>query len=125
MAPTAYYTAEQLQKWTEAQAASAADDLPRVRSILAELISSRPDSAVFCATYANTLQLLGDAASALPYFRRAVLLEPNSEKFSLGLFHCLWGLDSRTDAINEAKRFLESQPSAEYAELLASIEANT
>jgi predicted Zn-dependent protease len=58
---------------------------------------------------------------AISYFQQAVVLRPDSEAVSLGLFHCLWESDRMDDAFDEMKRFLTGNESEEYKRLLADI----
>jgi len=101
--------------WIQAQTASKDDDLPRVEALMADLLSRHPTSAVFNAIYANTLKLLNRADDAVAYFARAVSLDPDEELFSLGLFHCLWRLGRKHEALQEMRRFTSLHESKEYA----------
>ena len=53
-------------------------------------------------------------SKAIPYLRRAVQLEPDSETISLFLFHSLYGAQQQKEAWQEMKRFMDICPSEEY-----------
>jgi tetratricopeptide (TPR) repeat protein len=55
---------------------------------------------------------------AVEWFQRATGNSPESEKASLGLFHCLWEIGSQSLALDEMKRFLRIKKSNEYEEIL-------
>lgn len=87
-----------------------------------ELVGRRPDSAVFAALLANALDCLGHVDEAEQYFKTAVSLAPHSEKFSLGLFHCLWDQGKQIEALDEMKRFISGGgESADYREILSEL----
>jgi hypothetical protein len=46
---------------------------------------------------------------------------PESEKISLGLFHCLWGRGKQEEALEEMRRFLTSADSEEYRLILENL----
>ncbi|HVT79916.1 MAG TPA: hypothetical protein VHM90_04610 [Phycisphaerae bacterium] len=52
--------------------------------------------------------------SAAHWFGVAARLNPDSEKASLGLFHSLWEMDNRREALTEMARYRASHHSAEY-----------
>jgi len=64
---------------------------------------------------------LGDFDNALNSYLKSTALSPKSELGSLGLFHTLWKLDRKDDALAEAKRFLELRASKEYEMLFDEI----
>jgi tetratricopeptide (TPR) repeat protein len=57
---------------------------------------------------------------AIPAFRKAVQLNPKSERASLGLFHSLWNADRVGEALAEIKRFqtLSNWTCKEYLEIV-------
>ena len=59
--------------------------------------------------------------NAIPYFKKATELSPQSEKASLGLFHSLWNLDRVNEALEEVKRFQTLSHSKDYDEIVAEI----
>ena len=58
---------------------------------------------------------------AINAFQEIVKKSPNNEKVSLCLFHVLWGKGLRFEALEEMKRFLTNNKSAEYTEILDGI----
>ena len=62
--------------------------------------------------------------SAIAAFRRAVLIAPESETASLGLFHCLWDAGKQEEAIGELQRYLAVGESDEYQTILKSLAAH-
>ena len=61
---------------------------------------------------------LDDYELAVGNFQRAASLSPKSELASLGLFHSLWQVGRREEAMDEMSRFLLVAPSEEYALLI-------
>ena len=61
--------------------------------------------------------------AAIPYFEKAVELNPASERSSLGLFHCLWSTNQLDAALEEMKRYqrLTNWASQDYLEIMADI----
>ena len=58
---------------------------------------------------------------AIPCFRRAIAIGPQSEGASLGLFHSLWSCDLVKQAIAEMKRFQSVAHSTDYDEIFAEL----
>jgi len=54
-------------------------------------------------------------------FKKAVSLNPNSEKVSLAYFHVLWDEGKEVEALDEMKRFLKNNDSETYQEILDEI----
>lgn len=75
--------------------------------------------------YLGSLYLheMNQPKKALPLYRRASKLDPQSEKASLGVFHSLWGLDRQVEALDEIKRYqtLTNCSSQDYIEIVAEI----
>jgi predicted Zn-dependent protease len=115
------YSDEERNLFALAQERSRNGDTQKAAETLRELVSRRPNSAVFAATLANTLKSLGNVTEAEKYFRTAVSLAPRSEKFSLGLFHCLWRQGKQVEALEEMKRFMSLSDSQDYREILAEL----
>ncbi len=51
-------------------------------------------------------------------------MRPMKESFSLGLFHCLWDMEKKVEALEEMKRFITLTPSDTYRQILADITSN-
>ena len=64
------------------------------------------------------MELREEAANA---FRQATRLSPKLEAASLGLFHCLWELGRREEALEEAKRFQSVSDSENYRKIVQEI----
>ena len=60
---------------------------------------------------------------ALRCFRKAVEINPQTERASLGLFHCLWRQDRVDEALEEIKRFqvVTNWSCQDYLEIIAEI----
>lgn len=62
---------------------------------------------------------LGDLEAAELAFRHATAIAPKLELASMGLYHALWGLGRKQDALREMERYVALRPnSAGYRELL-------
>jgi predicted Zn-dependent protease len=115
------YTAHQKNQFALAQELSRMNDLPGMIEILRNLVAENPESAMFNATFANTLKEAGDIGPAIEHFQTAVKLAPTSELYSLGLFHMFWSQGRQDDAFSEMKRFTAIADSADYREIVAGI----
>jgi len=80
-------------------------------------------SAIVFAKLGEVYWELENLASAIPAFRRATELMPNSESLSLSLFHCLWEDGQQVEALGEAKRFTAIAPSDDYRQIVEEINA--
>ena len=60
---------------------------------------------------------------AVAAFRRATELKPESETASLGLFHCLWEMGRKEEALDEIGRYLKIADCEDYRNILAEINA--
>ncbi len=96
-------------------------DLEAAKSILEDLSDKDPRSAAIFAVLGDvcwSMKLLDDAVHA---FRCAVALAPTLEAVSLGLFHCLWQLGKREEALEETKRFMSVADSDDYRMIVREI----
>lgn len=118
------YSDEERRQFAVAQERSKLDDLPGTIQILKGLVAGNPQSAMFNATLANTLEAIGEIATAIEHFQKAVKLAPKSELYSLGLFHILWEQGRREEALDETKRFISLCDSAEYRKIVAAINSH-
>jgi tetratricopeptide (TPR) repeat protein len=100
------------------------NDLPGTIEMLRSLVAENPESAILNSTFANTLKETGDFGLAIAHFEKAVQLAPQSELYSLGLFHVLWGQGMREEALVETKRFMTISDSDEYREIVAAINSH-
>ena len=100
---------------------SSKGDTVGVLEVMKDLIKTNPDSAVFRAVLANTYQDIGELDAAEKEYRQAVQLAPESEKSSLGLFHCLWDKNEKDAAFEEMKRFMTIADSEDYRAIVKEI----
>jgi tetratricopeptide (TPR) repeat protein len=115
------YSEEEKKLFALGQERSRNGDAHGAAEIFQDLVDRRPNSAVFAATLANALGSLGNIEKAEQYFKTAVSLAPRSEKFSLGLFHYLWGQRKQLEALDEMKRFMSLSDSQDYREILSEL----
>ncbi|HEX4125277.1 MAG TPA: hypothetical protein VHY37_11165 [Tepidisphaeraceae bacterium] len=66
----------------------------------------------------------GDQPKAQHAFRIAARLSPHSEQASLGLFHSLWHQGKTNAAFNEMRRFVKSNDSPRYRQLIRDMLAD-
>ncbi len=64
---------------------------------------------------------LGQLEQAIVHFQAATEIDPNNESMSLGLFHCLWELGQKVEALEEAKRFVAVAHSDTYRQIVDEI----
>jgi predicted Zn-dependent protease len=117
------YSDDEREQFALAQQRSRNNDLPGTIAILKRLVAGKPRAAMFNATLANTLKAVGDITPAIEHFREAVKLIPNSELYSLGLFHILWEQGRRDEAFDEMKRFTANADSIDYRTIVAEMNA--
>jgi predicted Zn-dependent protease len=115
------YSDEEREQFALAQERSRNNDLPGTIEILSRLVAGKPRAAMFNATLANTLKAVGNITPAIEHFREAVKLVPNSELYSLGLFHILWEQGRRDEAFDEMKRFTANADSTDYQTIAAEM----
>ena len=60
----------------------------------------------------------GQHAKAERAFRKTTVLSPHSEQASLGLFHSLWNTGKTDAAFDEMRRFVKSNDSPRYRQLI-------
>ncbi len=61
---------------------------------------------------------VGEYAKGVGAFRKATSLSPRSEQASLGLFHSLWRVGKTDAAFDEMRRFVKSNDSPRYRQLI-------
>lgn len=96
-------------------------DLEAAKQLLLDLSKQDPKSPAIFSVLGDVcwdMQLLEEAVDA---FRRAVSLAPKLEAASLGLFHCLWELGKRVEAMEELKRFQTTSDSPNYRDIVKEI----
>jgi predicted Zn-dependent protease len=92
--------------------------------ILEQLRAENPQSASVHALLGHALWEQNQLNLAVPSFRKAVELSPQSETASLGLFHTLMELGDTRSAIAEMNRFMSIADSEEYKAIKKSIGAS-
>src|SRR4051812_14181730 len=90
----------------------------RVVEPLLKIPAKKASVAAILATIFFELEKWREAAD---WFATAVALNPGSERASLGLFHSLWELERRKEALLEMARFRAAQPSPAYDRLYSDI----
>jgi len=96
-------------------------DFGSARQLLLQLAEEDPNSTAILAVLGDVcweMQLLDEAVFV---FKRAIELSPKLEAVSLGLFHSLWKLEKREEALEETKRFMAISDSADYREIIREI----
>ena len=114
-------TAADRMKFAKAKALSRRHDIPGVIKVMEELSVSYPDNAKIRAILANAYWDSADVSSSEREFRKAVELAPTLQIASLGLFHCLWDLNRRDEALAEMKRFMALADSEDYKAILEEL----
>lgn len=93
-------------------------ELQKSKEILQELSRQNPETASILAVLGDVYWDLKEIEEAVGCFRKATLIKPLSETVSLALFHCLWNLGRRNEALDEAKRYLNHSDSSDYREMI-------
>jgi tetratricopeptide (TPR) repeat protein len=89
--------------------------------VLERLFSKNPRNLAILLVMADLNWDLGRLDKAADFFRFAIDVPHNSEPASLGLFHCLWKMGKKVEALDEMKRFMSISYSKDYAEILNEI----
>ena len=101
-----------------------AGDLQGAHEALSRLAEEYPSTSGILGMLGSIQLELGLKPAAASSFRQAILLSPDSELASLGLFHSLWESGDTDGAFAEMKRFVASSgPSDEYRKVLEEINA--
>jgi predicted Zn-dependent protease len=98
-------------------------DLPGARQVLEQLVSAKPESAGYHSYLGYLCWEEGLLDQAVTAFHRATELNPESETASLGLFHSLWEMGQKEEALEEMKRYLQIADCEDYRNILAEINA--
>ncbi|HEV7505184.1 MAG TPA: hypothetical protein VGS07_09750 [Thermoanaerobaculia bacterium] len=106
----------------EAKRISAEGDLEEAAKELSILVETYPDDMDVRFSYAAVLLQLRRFADVISHFTRVLEDQPVNERASLGLFHSLWKIEKRDDAIKEVRRFRAAGgESMEYRRLARDI----
>lgn len=100
-----------------------AGDFNQALELLRDLTSDAPDDLDILFYYGTILFHLDRFQEASEVFRTFLESRPKNELASLALFHCLWSLGRRREAVDEMKRFMAISDSREYNRLLDEIDA--
>ena len=109
------------QQFAEANKLLDAGQLEPAKKILLELTAKDPQSIRILAALGLVCYELGYFGEAVKVFKRAVELSPVLEGVSKGLFHSLWKLDRKVEALEEANRFQALSDSEDYRGIIKEI----
>jgi tetratricopeptide (TPR) repeat protein len=91
---------------------------------LSRLLTQYPDDSQIMGRLGFVHYELREFDGARNLLARAVQLDPESELWSIGLFHCLWKLGETDQAFDEVRRFLRVRPdSLEFRRLIKEMNA--
>ena len=88
------------------------------------LADELPTDPAVCGVLASLYFQVDKFDESAVFFKKAVDLSPASEVASLGLFHSLWSIGKKEEALKEMRRYLEISESEEYKNLLSEISEN-
>lgn len=91
------------------------------KNLLLELAEKEPQSIRILAALGSVYYDLEAWDEAVTVFKRATTLCPDLEGVSKGLFHSLWKLERRVEALEEIKRFQSISDSEDYREIVKEI----
>jgi len=89
---------------------------------LTALVAQFPQEGFAHAYLAWVLSRAGRHRDAMEHGRAAVQFAPRSERVSLLFFRVLWSADERQQALEEMRRFVSLEDSAEYAQIILELE---
>lgn len=95
--------------------------LESAKEMLEALAKEDPSSTAILAVLADTYWDMQLLEMSVVTFKRAIRLSPKLEAVSLGLFHCLWQLKRREEALDEVKRFMSVSDSKDYRKIIDQI----
>lgn len=87
-------------------------------NLLLDLANMYPEAKAVFVLLGDLYWKQDDLAHARSCFQKATEIDPQLEIASLALYHTLWSLDFKEDALEEMKRFLQCSHSSEYNRLL-------
>ena len=97
------------------------NQLELARNLLLELAQQDPRSVRILAALGSVYYDLGAWDEAASVFRRGIAIAPTLEGISKGLFHSLWKLERRVEALEEVKRFQAVSNSDDYLRIIEEI----
>lgn len=114
-------TEEFRKQFSEAVKLKESGQLESAKKILLDLAEKDPTSTRTLAVLGDVCWDMGVLNEAANVFKRAIELAPTLEAVSLGLFHSLWKLGRREEALDEIKRFQAISDSEDYREIIKEI----
>jgi predicted Zn-dependent protease len=108
-------------RFTEAVKVRDRGDLNLARQLFLKLAEEDTQSTAISAVLGHICWDMGLLDEAASTFGHAVKLSPKLEAVSLGLFHTLWKLEKRVEALEEIKRFQAVADSEDYREIIREI----
>ncbi len=90
-------------------------------NLIEQLIVEHPGKYKLLLIAAEIHWDLGTLDGAVNLCQLAIGLRPESEWASLGLFHSLWKMGKKDEALNEMKRFVSISHSEDYAEIIGDL----
>jgi predicted Zn-dependent protease len=112
---------EVTKQFSEAGKFKQAGQFESAKKMLLDLQEKDPQSTAVLAVLGDVYWDMGLLEDAVGVFKRAIQLSPTLEAVSLGLFHCLWKLGRRVEALEEVKRFQCISNSEDYTEIVKEI----
>jgi len=109
------------KQFSEATKLQDAGQLESAKSLLLDLSEKDPQSTRILAALGLVCYDLELWEEAVGVFKRAIKLAPGLEGVSKGLFHSLWKLERRVEALEEIKRFQSISDSKDYEEIVKEI----
>ena len=109
-------------RFEEAVKLKASGNLSGAKLIFSQITKEDPTSTAILAVYGHVCWEMELLEEAVTLFKQATKLSPRLEAVSLGLFHCLWALGRRDQALEEAKRFQSCSDSQDYREIISQID---
>jgi tetratricopeptide (TPR) repeat protein len=106
---------------SEANKLCEAGQFESARKIYLDLSEKDPQSTRILAGLGLACMGMRALDEAVSVFKRAVELSPALEGVSKGLFHSLWNLERRVEALEELKRFQTISDSEDYTEIVKEI----
>jgi predicted Zn-dependent protease len=105
------------KKFAEAMELKRHGSAQEANHLFSQLVCQRPDSVNLRCALAGTYRDLGEHDNARREFAKATELAPTMERASKGVFHSLWEMGRRSEAISEMKRFMSVADSMDYLEI--------
>jgi len=108
-------------RFAEAAVLANAERFDEAITLLERLRDEHPTVVHLTGVLGATLYRAGRLNEAVGLLTQAAAAAPHKELPSIALFHCLWDLDRHSEACDELVRFLRSNESDLYRELLSDL----